>query len=171
MIKSFIFENFKSFEKAELSLESVTSLIGSNSSGKSNAVEGIQILAELATGVDLSIVLDGTRNNDSHIRGGSAACCRFKTTSFKLGCLIDLDDQYDLLYYIRISTSKRVWVEEEGLYKVENGKPLLPVEKKYSKRKLFLLKIVRIYGQNIMIRKQEEIQILSVCVYPLFWHS
>ena len=56
MIKSFIFENFKSFEKAELSLESVTSLIGSNSSGKSNAVEGIQILAELATGVDLSIV-------------------------------------------------------------------------------------------------------------------
>lgn len=38
MIKSFIFENFKSFEKAELSLESVTSLIGSNSSGKSNAV-------------------------------------------------------------------------------------------------------------------------------------
>ena len=122
MIKSFIFENFKSFERAELSLESVTSLIGSNSSGKSNAVEGIQILAELATGVDLSIVLDGTRNNDSHIRGGSAACCRFKTTSYKLGCLIDLDDQYDLLYYIRISTSKRVWVEEEGLYKVENGK-------------------------------------------------
>ena len=51
------------------------------------------------------------------------------------------------------------------------GKPLLPVEKKYSKRKLFLLKIVGIYGQNIMIRKQEEIQILSVCVYPLFWHS
>lgn len=135
MIKSFIFENFKSFEKAELSLESVTSLIGSNSSGKSNAVEGIQILAELATGVDLSIVLDGTRNNDSHIRGGSAACCRFKTTSFKLGCLIDLDDQYDLLYYIRISTSKRVWVEEEGLYKVENGKTTIAGGEKIFKTK------------------------------------
>lgn len=122
MIKSFIFENFKSFEKAELSLERITSLIGANSSGKSNAIEGIQILAESATGVDLSIVLDGTRNHDSHIRGGSGACCRFKTTSFKLGCLIDLDEQYDLLYYIRISTSKRVWIEEEGLYKVRNGK-------------------------------------------------
>ncbi len=35
MIKSFIFENFKSFKKAELNLESITSLIGSNSSGKS----------------------------------------------------------------------------------------------------------------------------------------
>lgn len=122
MIKSFIFENFKSFEKAELNLEAVTSLIGSNSSGKSNAIEGIQILSESATGVDLSVVLDGTRNSDSHIRGGSSACCRFKTSSFKLGCLVDLDDEADLFYYIRISTNKRVWVEEEGLYKVDNGK-------------------------------------------------
>lgn len=122
MIKSFIFENFKSFKKAELNLESITSLIGSNSSGKSNAIEGIQILAELATGLDLSVILDGTRNNDSHVRGGSKACCRFKTSSFKLGCLIDLDEEYDLLYYIRISTNKRVWVEEEALYKVKNGK-------------------------------------------------
>lgn len=122
MIKSFLFENFKSFKKAELNLESITSLIGSNSSGKSNAIEGIQILAESATGLDLSVVLDGTRNNDSHVRGGSKACCRFNTSSFKLGCLIDLDERYDLLYYIRISTNKRIWVEEEALYKVDNGK-------------------------------------------------
>ena len=71
MIKSFIFENFKSFEKAELNLESITSLIGANSSGKSNAIEGIHILAMTATGLDLSVILDGTRNSDSHVRGGS----------------------------------------------------------------------------------------------------
>ena len=80
MIKSFIFENYKSFEKAELNLESVTSLIGTNSSGKSNAIEGIQILSEAATGLDLSIILDGTRNSDSHIRGGSSSFCRFRTS-------------------------------------------------------------------------------------------
>lgn len=135
MIKSFIFENFKSFEKAELNLEAVTSLIGSNSSGKSNAIEGIQILAESATGMDLSVVLDGTRNSDSHIRGGSNACCRFKTSSFKLGCLIDLDEKYDLFYYIRISTNKRVWVEEEGLYKVTNGETNLEGGEKIFKTK------------------------------------
>lgn len=33
-----------------------------------------------------------------------------------------MDEQFDLLYYIRISTNKRVWVDEEGLYKVCNGK-------------------------------------------------
>lgn len=135
MIKSFIFENFKSFERAELDLESITSLIGSNSSGKTNAIEGIQILAESATGVDLSVVLDGTRNIDSHIRGGSSACCRFKTSSFKLGCLVDLNEEFDLLYYIRIGTNKRIWVEEEALYKVNNGKTSLTGGEKIFKTK------------------------------------
>ena len=60
MIKSFIFENFKSFEKAELNLEALTSLIGTNSSGKSNAIEGIHILADTATGLELGTILDGT---------------------------------------------------------------------------------------------------------------
>lgn len=135
MIKSFIFENFKSFEKAELNLESVTSLIGTNSSGKSNAIEGIQILAETATGLDLGVILDGTRNSSSCVRGGSAACCRFKTSAFKLGCLIDWDDEYDLFYYIRISTNKRTWIEEEGLYKVLNGKASISGGEKIFKTK------------------------------------
>lgn len=135
MIKSFIFENYKSFEKAELNLESVTSLIGTNSSGKSNAIEGIQILSEAATGLDLSIILDGTRNSDSHIRGGSSSCCRFRTSSFKLGCIVDLDENYDLYYYIRISTNKRVWVEEEALYKVLNGNLSLQEGEKIFKTK------------------------------------
>lgn len=135
MIKSFIFENFKSFEKAELNLEAITSLIGANSSGKSNAIEGIQILAELATGLDLNVVLDGTRSSESHIRGGSKACCRFKTSSFKLGCLVDLDETYDLLYYIKISTNRRVWVEEEALYKVNNGRTNLAGGEKIFKTK------------------------------------
>ena len=47
MIKCFTFENFKSFEKAELNLEALTTLIGTNSSGKSNAIEGIAILAKV----------------------------------------------------------------------------------------------------------------------------
>lgn len=135
MIKSFIFENFKSFEKAELNLESITSLIGANSSGKSNAIEGIHILAMTATGLDLSVILDGTRNSDSHVRGGSNACCRFKTSSFKLGCLVDLDENYDLLYYIKINVNKRIWVEEEALYKVRNGKTSLNGEDKIFKTK------------------------------------
>ena len=86
MIKSFIFENFKSFEKAELNIESLTTLIGTNASGKSNAIEGITILAKAATGIDLSTILDGTKSTGAVVRGGSRGCARFKTNSFKLGC-------------------------------------------------------------------------------------
>ena len=85
MIKSFIFENFKSFEKAELDIEGLTTLIGTNSSGKSNAVEGISILAKAATGVDLSTILDGIKSTGAVVRGGSRGCARFKTNAFKLG--------------------------------------------------------------------------------------
>ena len=168
MIKSFIFENFKSFEKAELNLEALTSLIGTNSSGKSNAIEGIHILADTATGLELGTILDGTRNMDSHIRGGSKSCCRFKTSAFKLGCLIDLDEKYDLYYYIKISTNKKVWVEEVALYKVVNGKTELAGGEKIFKTKLRSKVISR---RNIMIKRLAEIQTFFVCGFLLFWHS
>ena len=119
MIKSFIFENFKSFEKAELNIESLTTLIGTNASGKSNAIEGITILAKAATGIDLSTILDGTKSTGAVVRGGSRGCARFKTNSFKLGCLIDLDETKDLLYEMKIAVGDRVGIEEEGLYLVK----------------------------------------------------
>lgn len=120
VIKSFLFENFKSFEKAELYLEDFTTLIGTNASGKSNAIEGIKILSELASGLDITTVLDGSRNTQAPIRGGSKSCCRFRQSKFRLGCVVDLDDKYDLVYDIKIKVSNRVYVEEEGLYKVTN---------------------------------------------------
>lgn len=119
MIKCFIFENFKSFEKTELNLEALTTLIGTNSSGKSNAIEGIAILAKAATGIELNTILDGTKSTGAVVRGGSRGCARFKTNAFKLGCLIDLDEINDLLYEIKIGVGDRVGIEEEGLYLVK----------------------------------------------------
>lgn len=121
MIKSFIFEKFKGFEKTVLWLEQVTTLIGSNASGKSNTIEGIQILSELATGRDLNVIFDGTKNSDGNIRGGAKGCCRFGASSFLLGCTIDWDKTHDLLYRVRISVSGRIAIEEESLYLVKNA--------------------------------------------------
>lgn len=119
MIKCFTFENFKSFEKAELNIEALTTLIGTNSSGKSNAIEGISVLAKFATGIELSTILDGTRGADAVMRGGSRGCARFKTSYFKLGCLIDLDEDSDLYYEIKVTVADRPLVDEEGLYFVK----------------------------------------------------
>ena len=120
MIKCFTFENFKSFEKAELNIEALTTLIGTNASGKSNAIEGIMILARTATGIELNTVLDGTKGTGAVVRGGSRGCARFKTNAFKLGCLIDLDEKRDLLYEMKIGVGDRVRIEEEGLYLVKS---------------------------------------------------
>ena len=79
LIKCFTFDNFKSFEKAELNIESFTTLIGTNASGKSNAIEGIKILSEAVTGVELSTVLDGTKSIHGTVRGGSKDCPRLRT--------------------------------------------------------------------------------------------
>ena len=116
MIKCFVFENFKSFEKAELNIESLTTLIGTNASGKSNAIEGIKILSEVTTGMELSVILDGTKSINGTVRGGSKGCPRFKTNAFKLGCLVSYDDETDLLYEIKINVEKDIYIEEEALY-------------------------------------------------------
>ena len=119
MIKCFTFENFKSFDKAELNIEALTTLIGTNSSGKSNAIEGIAILAKAATGVELSTILDGTKSTGAVVRGGSRGCARFRTNAFKLGCLIDYDEKNDLLYEMKVGVDDRLGIEEEGLYLVK----------------------------------------------------
>lgn len=135
MIKSFTFKNFKSFENAELNLENITTLIGTNSSGKSNAIEGIKILSELSQGLDISTVLDGTKNSDSFIRGGSKGCCRAKGNSFTLGCLVDLDEQFDLSYEVKIGVGEHVFLEEESLVKLSNTDALVNQSIKVFKTK------------------------------------
>jgi predicted ATPase len=135
MIKAFTFENFKSFDKAKLELENLTIMIGSNAAGKTNAIEGIKIMSEISTGRDFSVILDGSKNIDSDIRGGSKGCCKFNTNHFKLGCIVDINEEYDLIYSIKIKVGDRIYVDEESLYKLSthNERELVFKTKKSSK--------------------------------------
>lgn len=121
MIKKIYFENFKGFLKAELQIENITTLIGTNASGKTNAIEGMMILSELMSGRDLSAVLDGTKNSDSGIRGGAKGCCRFHSDYFVLGCTVKYDKSVDLEYRIKIEVKDRIMVTEEKLSELNNG--------------------------------------------------
>lgn len=134
MIKCFTFQDFKSFRNAELNVEPLTTLIGTNSSGKSNAIEGISLLATITTGLELSTILDGTKTMGTTVRGGSRGCARFKTSAFKLGCLIDWTENKDLLYEIKIGVNGQIAIEEEGLYLV-NANTLGPKSNKIFKTK------------------------------------
>lgn len=122
MIKKVYYENFKCYERAELFIENLTTLIGTNSSGKTNAIEGMMILSEVVSGRELSTILDGTKNGAGLVRGGSKGCARFNSNFFKLGCLVKYDDNTDLRYEIQINTNRRVVVENEVLVEVKHKK-------------------------------------------------
>lgn len=65
MIEKILFKEFKSFENSEIELKHITVLIGSNGSGKSNAIDGLRILSGSTTGTDLAVVLDGARGSST----------------------------------------------------------------------------------------------------------
>ena len=48
-------------------VEPITILIGANASGKSNAIDGLQILSGLATNRELIDILDGIRGQETGI--------------------------------------------------------------------------------------------------------
>lgn len=91
--------SFKSFRGASLPLGGTTILTGRNSSGKSNALDGLEVLARLAGGDDLADALDGRRREGGTVRGGSAGCAPHGENRFDLGCSIEFDGgtyHYDL---------------------------------------------------------------------------
>jgi predicted ATP-dependent endonuclease of OLD family len=62
--------HFKTFHDAVLPLEPLTLLIGRNSSGKSNALDGLDVLTRLAGGEDIRDALDGRHRETGAVRGG-----------------------------------------------------------------------------------------------------
>jgi predicted ATPase len=103
---------FKSFADAELPLGDLTVLTGRNSSGKSNALDAIEVLARLAEGEDLADALDGRRREGGPIRGGSAGCAPHGETEFSLGCTVRLgEDTYDYDLTIQVRPDLRVLTE------------------------------------------------------------
>ncbi|MER6014691.1 AAA family ATPase [Streptomyces bluensis] len=80
---------FKTFRDAELPLEPLTVLIGRNSSGKSNALDGLDVLSRLAEGEDIRDALDGRRRDTGAVRGGLEGCPPHGWDDFVLGCTVN----------------------------------------------------------------------------------
>ena len=75
------FVNFKGFKEAQINLmRPMTLLIGRNGSGKTNVIEGVELLAQLASGRPLYEISDIGRGSGStfEIRGGLQGCMRKK---------------------------------------------------------------------------------------------
>lgn len=107
--------SFKSFRGARLPLGGTTILAGRNSSGKSNALDGLEVLARLAEGEDLADALDGRRRESGAVRGGSAGCAPHGTTAFELGCTVELG-QNVYLYDLGVEVTPDLRIVSERLH-------------------------------------------------------
>ncbi len=106
---------FKSYRNATLPLGGTTLLIGRNSSGKSNALDGLEVLARLAEGDDLVDALDGRRRESGNVRGGSHGCAPHGLNNFRLGCLVEADG-HNFEYEVRIEVTPELRIVWERLW-------------------------------------------------------
>jgi predicted ATPase len=101
--------SFKSFRAETLPVDDVTVITGRNSSGKSNALDGIEVLARLAGGEELADALDGRRREGGPVRGGSLACAPHGRAYFELGCSVGVgQDVYRLDVRVQVKPELRI---------------------------------------------------------------
>ena len=62
----------------------MTILLGRNGSGKTNLIEGIELLAALARGVPFATITDLDRGGTFEVRGGLRSCIRFRKQALRL---------------------------------------------------------------------------------------
>lgn len=114
------FKHFKNFTEARLDLaKPMTLLIGRNGSGKSNVIEGVELLAELIKGREVQDISDIMRGGDFEIRGSLQGCCQQNQAQFEIGfedsIFFENKDQV-ISYKVTVSLepfiqiSKQAWV-------------------------------------------------------------
>jgi len=106
--------SFKSFKNESLPLSALTVLTGRNSSGKSNALDAVDVLSRLVGGEDLADALDGRRREGGPVRGGSRGCAPHGENRFALGCSVALDDE-TFEYRVTIQVEPDLRIVRESL--------------------------------------------------------
>ncbi|MFG3394415.1 MULTISPECIES: AAA family ATPase [Streptomyces] len=105
---------FKSFHGAVLPLAPLTVLIGRNSSGKSNALDGLEVLSRLARGDDISEALESRRSAAGPVRGGLSGCVPHGSDRFSLGCTVGTESG-PIAFDVTVQVEPEVRVIEERL--------------------------------------------------------
>jgi predicted ATPase len=106
MLTTLQLENWKSFKKAELNIDPLTVLIGTNASGKSNSLDALAFLNRIASGVMLTSALKGDSGLPA-IRGGIEWAARKPGNSFALKIIVRTDISTDYEYKIECNISEK----------------------------------------------------------------
>ena len=127
MISQFHFRNWKSYQDSVLYIDPLSIIIGTNASGKSNALDALLFLQRIASGFQLTNALQG-EGSHSAIRGGLEwAARKLGNDTFSITVVIRADNSTDYEYTIGGKiTDKQCELEKEQLtrvkYRISKGK-------------------------------------------------
>ncbi|MFO0573364.1 MAG: ATP-binding protein [Polyangia bacterium] len=124
MLKQVRFRSWRSFRDATLYLDPLTVLIGANASGKSNAVDGLELLARTAQGMWVDTAIAGDEQI-AGLRGGLEWAALRGRSGFMLEVELGEAGQtlvYKLQVKTRASRSDALSVTESLSQKVATGK-------------------------------------------------
>lgn len=95
-LRSITLENFRSYKRGTLNLGTLTLLVGANASGKSNLIEGFQMLSWLARGQRLEDIFRAVQDKELSVRGVPAQLARDGWKEFSFSCQISPNDRESL---------------------------------------------------------------------------
>lgn len=97
MLTELKLENWKSYESASLHIDPLSVLVGTNASGKSNALDALLLLNRVASGVMLTAALKGD-GTQAPVRGGVEWAARKPGSVFAVGVVCRADELTDYEY-------------------------------------------------------------------------
>ncbi len=119
MIKSLRLVNWKSYKDSKLYIDPLTIIIGTNSSGKSNALDALVFLSRIASGLEVYQSIKGDQNI-SPIRGGVDWVCRQGTNQFTIEAELEYANQ-EYIYSVSVKVDKtKALITEEKLMQATN---------------------------------------------------
>lgn len=117
MLKKVILKNWKSFREASLPIDPLTILIGTNASGKSNALDALEFLYRVTMGKEIQAALAGDSSLNP-LRGGIEWATLKPESQFTLEVIIQGKDiKNDYHYSITVETQPRIQLFSEYLIK------------------------------------------------------
>lgn len=164
MLKQIILENWKSYRNAVLPIDPLTVLIGTNASGKSNALDALEFLnrttldKKIANALTIDSAFPG-------IRGGIEWATWKPQTQFTLKALVQGENgTIDYLYTITVETKPRVHLFAESLVRIKKNSLTS------NNTQVHLFKTNEPLSDTIRVQfykdNKPDFQLLTHCFYP-----
>jgi len=122
-LQGLLIKDFKSYKKAFLHLAPVTLLIGANASGKSNALEALQLLSWLARGRRLDEVFRAVQDSEILLRGRIRDLTNNDEKAFTFGYILT-EGHWNMLGLTVDVGDDRLRIHNETIISNDNKMPL-----------------------------------------------